>query len=305
MLHDNAVAAGRAEGTKILQRWRGARASSETDIVGLLTLKYAIPILAAIVVPLSGAGLADGYRSMYDLDFGAAHRQFESFEETNPGDPMGPVSNAAAYLFSELERLHVLDSELFVDDGKFKLRQRLTASPEIKRAFDDQLAKGRASVERVRKGSPDDRNALLADVMAHGLEADYLSLIEHRDLAALGVVKEGRVLATRLLTVHPDCYDGYLAIGVENYLLSLKPAPVRWILGWSGAQTNKQEGIAKLRLTAQKGNLLQPYARMLLAVAALRDHDTAGAVEILDGLVREFPHNRLYTSELARAKGAK
>jgi hypothetical protein len=58
-------------------------------------------------------------------------------------------------------------------------------------------------------------------------------------------------------------------------------------LNWSGAQANKQEGIAKLRLTAEKGDLLQPYARMLL----------------LDGLVREFPHNRLYAAELARVKG--
>jgi hypothetical protein len=242
---------------------------------------------------------------MYDLDFAAAHQQFASFEQVNPDDPMGPVSNAAAYLFSELERLHVLDSELFVDDDKFKLRQHLTASPETKRAFEGELSRARESAQRVRSHAPDDQNALLADVLAHGLESDYLSLIEHRDLAALSVVKEGRALAIRLLAVHPDCYDAYLAIGVENYLLSLKPAPVRWILNWSGAQTSRQEGIAKLRLTAQKGTLLQPYARMLLAVAALRDNDKVNAARILDGLVREFPHNRLYAAELARIKGAK
>ncbi len=242
---------------------------------------------------------------MYDLDFEAAHRKFASFKQANPDDPMGPVSNAAAYVFSELERLHVLDSELFVDDDKFKLRQHLTASPETKRAFEDELARTRESAQRVRRTAPDDRNALLAEVLARGLEADYLSLIERRDLAALSIVKEGRVLALHLLNTHPDCYDAYLAIGVENYLLSLKPAPVRWILSFSGAQTNKQEGIAKLRLTAEKGYLLQPYARMLLAVAALRDNDRSNAAQILDGLAREFPHNRLYAAELARLKSAK
>jgi len=242
---------------------------------------------------------------MYDLDFGAAHQKFASWKQANPDDPMGPVSNAAAYLFSELERLRVLDSELFVDDDKFKLRQHLTANPEIKRAFEAELARGRESAQRIRSHAPDDQNALLADVLAHGLEADYLSLVEHRDIAALSVVKEGRVLAIRLLNVHPDCYDAYLAIGVENYLLSLKPAAVRWILNLSGAQTNKQEGIAKLRLTAEKGYLLQPYARMLLAVAALRDNDKTNAAQILEGLVREFPHNRLYATELARIKSAK
>ena len=243
---------------------------------------------------------------MYDLDFGSAHQKFASWKQANPDDPMGPVSNAAAYLFSELERLHVLDSELFVDDDKFRLRQHLTASADTKRLFEGELARGPPDP---RSGhcahAPDDRNALLADVLAHGLEADYLSLIEHRDLAALSVVKGGRALAVHLLNTHPDCFDAYLAIGVENYLLSLKPAPVRWVLNWSGAQTNKQEGLAKLRLTAEKGDLLQPYARMLLAVAALRDNDRTTAARLLEGLVGEFPHNRLYAAELARVKGSK
>jgi hypothetical protein len=274
-------------------------------IVQLLTLKTAILMLAAIPLSLSAEGLEDGYRSMYDLDFGGAHQIFSTWKQAHPEDPMGPVSNAAAYLFSELERLHVLDSELFVEDDKFKLRQHLTANPETKRAFEAELSAGREAAQRVLTRAPGDRNALLADVLAHGLESDYLSLIEHRDLAALSVVKEGRAVALHLLHSHPDCYDAYLAIGVENYLLSLKPAPVRWVLNWTGAQTSKQEGIAKLRLTADKGELLQPYARMLLAVAALRDNDRAGAAQILEGLVREFPHNRLYVAELARIKGKK
>jgi hypothetical protein len=277
-------------------------------IVQLLTLYLAILTLSTISLAAdvtAEESLLDGYRSMYDLNFGAAHQKFSSWKQAHPDDPMGPVSNAGAYLFSELERLHVLDSELFVDDDKFRQREHLQASPETKRAFDDELTSGRASAERVLSHAPDDRNALLAEVLAHGLEADYLSLVERRDLAALGVMKSGRTLAMHLLNTHPDCYDAYLAIGVENYLLSLKPAPVRWILNWSGAQTSKQEGIAKLRLTAEKGYLLQPYAQMLLAVAALRDNDKSDAKQILEGLVREFPHNRLYASELERIKRTK
>lgn len=262
-------------------------------------------LMLAISVPLSAADLDAGYRAMYDLDFETAHQQFVAWKSEHPEDPMGPVSNAAAYLFSELERLHVLDSELFVDNEKFRLREHLSTDPAIKRAFDAELAIARQCAQRVRAHSPDDKNALLAEVMSHGLEADYLSLIEHRDLAALSVVKAGRGIATHLLSVHSDCYDAYLAIGLENYLLSLKPAPVRWVLSLGGAQTNRDVGIAKLRLTAEKGHLLKPYARMLLAVAALRDNDSVGAARMLEGLVREFPHNRLYAAELAKIKGAK
>jgi hypothetical protein len=100
--------------------------------------------------------------------------------------------------------------------------------------------------------------------------------------------------------VDPTCYDAYIAVGVENYLLSLKPAPVRWLLHLAGAQTDKETGLEKLRITAAKGHYLMPYARMLLAVAALRDHDSQQAKTLLEGLSREFPHNRLYASELAK-----
>jgi predicted Zn-dependent protease len=89
-------------------------------------------------------------------------------------------------------------------------------------------------------------------------------------------------------------------VGVENYLLSLKPAPVRWFLHLTGAQTDKETGLRKLRITAALGHYLQPYARMLLAVAALRDHQPDEARKLLEGLSRDFPQNRLYASELAK-----
>jgi hypothetical protein len=98
----------------------------------------------------------------------------------------------------------------------------------------------------------------------------------------------------------PTCYDAYIAVGVENYLLSLKPAPVRWLLHLTGAQTDKETGLQKLRITATKGHYLLPYARMLLAVAALRDKHPDEARTLLEGLSREFPHNHLYATELAK-----
>lgn len=111
--------------------------------------------------------------------------------------------------------------------------------------------------------------------------------------------RSGR-LAETLLAHDPSCYDAYLAIGVENYILSLNPAPVRWLLELYGAQTDQRTGIEKLQLTAARGHYLEPYARVLLAVAALREHDQQRAKQLLQGLVQEFPQNQLYARELAR-----
>ena len=67
-----------------------------------------------------------------------------------------------------------------------------------------------------------------------------------------------------------------------------------------GAQTDKTVGIEKMQLTAEKGHYLLPYARLLLAVADLRNHLPSRAKEKLRWLAQEFPGNRLYRQELAK-----
>jgi hypothetical protein len=94
--------------------------------------------------------------------------------------------------------------------------------------------------------------------------------------------------------------DAWIAIGLENYLLSLKPAPLRWVLQMTGSQASREMGIEKLRITAERGHYLLPYARLLLALADLREHNPAPAKERLRWLAQEFPGNKLYREELAK-----
>ena len=247
--------------------------------------------------------LDQGYRHMYNLNFGAAHRAFADWEKTHPEDPLGAVSDAAAYLFAEFDRLHVLESEFFTDDAGFLRRQRrLAPDAAAKRDFEAALERSRRLASVALARDPKDENAMLATLLRVGLHSDYLFLIERRNLAALKEAKQGRLIAQRLLALHPDCYDAYLAVGIENYLLSLKPLPLRWVLRLGGAQTDKRTGIERLRITADKGRYLLPYARLLLAVAALRDKDTLRARRLLTWLASEFPNNRLYREELLKLK---
>src|SRR6185437_11648785 len=83
--------------------------------------------------------LNEGYNQMYDLDFSGAHGTFERWERTHPDDPLGPVSNAAAFLFSEFNRLKILEFDLFVSDSKFESRPKLSPDPRIKTEFENEL----------------------------------------------------------------------------------------------------------------------------------------------------------------------
>jgi hypothetical protein len=265
----------------------------------LIALLWAVPQSRA-ADSMDHATLDIGYRQMYDLDFDSAHQTFTTWERSHPQDPLGPVSNAAAYLFSEFARMHILESELFIDDAKFAQRGKFVPDARVQAEFEGELRKTEQAADQILAHAPADHAAMFAKVMVGGLRSDYLALVEKRNLAALSTIKSSRALAEKLLSEDPSYYDAYLAIGVENYLLSVNPAPVRWILRLSGAQPDKERGLEKLRLTAEKGHYLAPYARLLLAVAALRDHDRAHARELLNGLALEFPHNPLYRRELAR-----
>jgi hypothetical protein len=275
------------------------KAASTGALVALaLLIVWAEPGAAATSVDEST--LETGYRQMYNLDFDSAHQTFAAWEHAHPEDPLGPASNAAAYLFAEFDRMHILESELFVDNAKFEKREKFAPDPKVQAAFEGELKRSEQIAGQVLTRSPGNHAAIFAQVMVGGLRGDYMALVEKRNLAALSTIKSSRALAEKLLSQDPSYYDAYLAVGVENYLLSVNPAPIRWLLRLSGAQTDKEEGIAKLRLTAEKGHYLAPYARLLLAVAALRDHDRNQARALLNGLAEEFPRNPLYRKELAR-----
>ena len=251
---------------------------------------------AAIGAHAEQALLDQGYRQMYNLQFTEAHQPFRDFERQHPEDALGPVSDAAAYLFAEFDRLHILQSEFFTHDQHFITDHKLTPDPAVKRNFEACLA----AAEKLAARTPRDSNSQFAAILAKGLHSDYLALIEKRYSASLQEMKTARTMAERLVASDPKYYDAWVAVGVENYMLGVKPLVMRWFLKLGGAQTDAANGIAKLQLTAEKGRYLAPFARLLLAVAALRDRDENRARNLLGGLAREFPKNRLYAQELER-----
>jgi hypothetical protein len=65
---------------------------------------------------------------------------------------------------------------------------------------------------------------------------------------------------------------------------------------------DREAGLEQLRLTAQNGHYLEPFAKLILAVAALRDKNQARAKELLQELHTRFPNNQLYLKELNRVQ---
>lgn len=264
-------------------------------VTGVL-LFLALPCARADEVNNSAVDVA--FRDMYNLQFDAAHSVLGEWQRTHTQDPVAPVADAAAYLFSELTRLHVMEVEFFAEDKSFETDKRLEPDPAVRQKFFAELDRASQLSSAALARNANDADAMFASVMVLGLRSDYASLIEKRNLQSLSFMKQARTEAEHLLAIDPARFDAYLALGVENYVLSLKPAPLRWMLRLDGARTDKTTGIERLRVVAEKGRYLRPFARLLLAVAAVRDKDAATARQILSALAQQFPNNPLYAKEL-------
>lgn len=273
---------------------------------GLLT---AVVLLTACVLSaakdLPNAALDNGYRYLYDLDFTRAQQEFAAWEAANRENPIGPVSEAAGLLFSEFQRLGVLQSQFYQNDSAFDARKKLTPDPEVRKRFDATLLRAETLAKARLAKQPDDHDALFAMTLSSGLKADYAALIEKKNMSSLRLTKDATKWANQLLAVHPECYDAHLASGISRYIIGSMAAPVRWILRLGGVSGDKQGGIAELQITADKGRYLAPFARILLAIAYVRDKDKVRARQMLASLRDEFPNNPLFASEMARLETGK
>ncbi len=266
----------------------------------LFAFLFGASILPTHAAPLSGNPLNDGYHDLYNLDFDSAHQHFQQWMTMHPEDPMGPASDAAASLFSEFNRLHIIDVDLFADQERFDSRQKLTPDPNVRKNFDDRAAQADRLADTAIQHNPNDAMALLCQNRRRRHAVRLRSHDRKARPRRLSLSKQASAFSRKALALNPTLYDAYLATGVENYMLSLKSAPLRWILGMTGAVTNKEEGIRLLHITAAQGHYLAPFARMMLAVAAIRDGHPQEARDILSALSREYPQNTMYVRQLAR-----
>jgi hypothetical protein len=114
------------------------------------------------------------------------------------------------------------------------------------------------------------------------------------------MIRQADKFAKKLLAVAPDAADAYLALGAANYIIGSLPAPKRFFLLFAGIRGDKRGGIKQLEVAATHGRYLRPFAKILLALASLREKNTDEAHSQFTELTVEFPKNLLFARELAK-----
>jgi len=247
--------------------------------------------------------LKNGFDLLYEQKFPEARAVFVTWAAKNPTEPMGQVAIAASYLFEEFYRQQVLTSDYFLNDKKFL--GGITGTPDADRikGFEDATTKARALANTRLQQNKRDAEGLFALTLSAGMQSDADSMLLKRHYDALKHLKEANANASILLADHPDAYDVYVAPGVAYYVIGSLSGSARFILWFGGIHGDKDLGMQQVEKTADNGNYLKPFAKILLALSARREKKDALAIKNLKDLTEQFPGNTTYETEYAKALG--
>jgi hypothetical protein len=246
----------------------------------------------------SAGMLETGFRALYELKFKEARAQFLAYQEAQPDDPLGKVAEAASYLFEEFNDKGVLTSEFFLNDDRFL--GGVEGSPAENRNSDFLKANhaARAVAKKRVKSDPHDAPGLLVLTMTDGMESNYMAMIEKKQLPALSLMRQAESEANTLLAVDPNEKDAYVALGMSNYVIGCLPGYKKAFLWFGGVHGDRNRGIQQMQSAAEHGHYLQPFAKILLALAYEREHQSQRAQPLLAALRLEFPSNPIFAREL-------
>ncbi len=205
-------------------------------------------------------------------------------------------------MFQEFDRQNALSSEFFLDDDRLLGGVKGTPDPKVRDAFGAAVREARELARARLKSNPHDADALFALTIATGMQADYASLIERRQVESLRLTREADKVAKDLLAVAPGAADAYVALGAANYITGCLPGYKRFVIRFGGFHGDRALGMKQLGLAAANGHYLRPFAKLTLALAAMREKQWGLARTQLEQLTAEFPANPKFALELAKVK---
>ena len=244
--------------------------------------------------------LKEGFHLLYVQKYPEAREKFSGWTSAHPDDPFGFVAKAASYLFEEFYRQGVMTSDFFLDDKKFLRGIDGKPDPERLKNFDAELAHARSLANARLSKNKKDAAGLFALTLAAGMESNSDSILQKKHVEGLKRMKEANEHAKLLLAQRPDADDAWVAPGSANYIIGSLSGGARMVLWFGGIHGDKKLGMELVGKTAEKGRYLEPFAKILLALAARREKQDALAQKLLHELTEEFPDSPLFAAEYAK-----
>jgi hypothetical protein len=250
-------------------------------------------------IPLQSP-IDQAFHRMYNFDFAGAHAILDEEIRDHPDAPLGHSVRAALLLFSEFDRLKILETDFFSNDDQVTDKKKLKPEPAVRTHIFAETAEARKWASARLAVDPQDRDGLLAMSMAVGVETDYTSLVEKKYFRSYSLSKENLKYAQKLLALKPPVIDAYLTLGSVEYAVGSLNFFFRMFIRFDKIQGNKQKGIENLMKVVEGGRYYPPFAKILLSVIYLRENNLPQSLALMKEVERDFPENPLFRKEVAR-----
>jgi len=245
--------------------------------------------------------LDDVVQHLYDFDFPSTFELLDRYITAHPRDPLPYAFRSSAYLFSELDRLGILESEFLIDDNRI-VEKKNTQTPDanIRTRFLQALQDTGTRADAALKTNPVDRDALFALSISQGVATDYMAFVEKRQISSLSAARRSNDYAQRLLRVDPHFYDAYMTAGLSEYMIGSLPFFIRWFIHFDNVSGSKERGKQNLELVSREGHYFRAFAKILLGIICLREKRPREAQKLLVDLTHQYPSNPLFQKELTK-----
>jgi tetratricopeptide (TPR) repeat protein len=247
--------------------------------------------------------LVSGFHLLYLQKFPEARNMFTDWGSQHPDEPFTQVAIAASYLFEEFYRQGVLSSDFFLNEKRFLNGIDGKPDPGRMKSFQEAIQRARMLANQRLGKNARDPEALFALALSAGMESNADMILKKERLEALKRLKEANEHGKQLLAERPDANDAYIALGSANYIIGSLSGGARFMLWFGGIHGDKKLGMQQLGKTVEGGRYLQPFAKIMLALAARREKQNALAQRLLRELTEEYPESSLYAVEYAKAMG--
>jgi tetratricopeptide (TPR) repeat protein len=239
------------------------------------------------------------FQRVYRMDYNDAVRRFEEIQRQHPGDPMATAYVLDAITFQELNRLDLLDTTFYTNDGFLTGKHTVVEDPRVRDRIRALGAEAVSEADAELKKNPNDVNALFARGWARSIEATYSGMADRAFSAGLRQAWDARSDCNRVLQLDPNYVDAKLVVGVYDYVVGALPFAFKIFIGLVGIRGSRAQGMALLQDDAARGVVTNVEARTAMMLFLRREGKYAQAADIARGLARQYPHGFLFQLEQA------
>lgn len=240
-----------------------------------------------------------GFRCFDNMDYACALSVFQRVRKAHPGDPLATDYLLNVRVFEELNQLDLLDTTFYATDGFLTGRHAVDANAAVSEQI-DALAQQAVNEANARlKNDGNDLDALFAKGWAEALDATYISMAERGFGKAFRLALRARKNEAAVLARDPNYVDAKLVVGVYDYVVGALPWEFKLLIGFVGIHGSKREGMQLLWDDAEHGVVTSVEARTAIMLFLRREAKYGEAIGIAKQLSEEYPHNYLFSLEIA------